>query len=245
MKKKTDLICISDADITLDKEALREVAKRFDDPKIGAVCGREVVCGSRDNFAIRMEETYRDLYITLRVGESLIHSTPIFEAGIMAIRSDLLEPTKSSSGADDTILAFNVVKAGYRAVEEPNARFFEQVPETFIERCKEKARRGNHIAQIFIENYSMLFNKKYRQFGMLILPIETYMHVVSPFLCLLLILIIPFIFFSLTTLLILCILALLLISSRARIIVLSFMSSQIALAVGLLSLAMGKKERLY
>lgn len=245
MKKKTDLICISDADITLDKEALKKVAKKFDDPKIGAVCGREVICGSRNNLARRMEETYRDLYITLRVGESLIHSTPIFEAGIMAIRSELLKPTKSSSGADDMILAFDVIKAGYRAVEEPKARFLERVPETFIERCKEKARRGKHIAQIFIENRSLLFNKKYGQFGMLILPIETYMHVISPFLCLLLILIIPFIFFSLITILTLCSFALLLISSRARTIVLSFISSQIALAVGLLSLAIGKKDLLY
>jgi len=245
MKKKTDLICISDADGSLDKRALREVAKRFDDSKVGIACGAEVVCGAGDNLAGRIEEAYKNLYLTLRVGESIIHSTPVFEAGIMAIRSDLLEPTKSSSGADDTILAFNAIKAGYRAIEEPKARVFAQAPGNFVERCKEKARRGKHLVQVFIENRSMLFNKRYGQFGMLIFPIQIYMHVVSPFLCVLLILIIPLIFFNLATLLTLCSLALLLISSRARIIVLSFISSQIALAVGLISLAIGKKDLLY
>jgi cellulose synthase/poly-beta-1,6-N-acetylglucosamine synthase-like glycosyltransferase len=245
MNNETDLVCISDSDITLDEEALIEVARRFDDTTIGAVCGREVVCNEKDNVAIRTEKMYRDLYITLRVAESLIHSTPIFEAGIMAIRSSLLKPMKSSSGADDTILALNVVKAGYRAVEEPKALFFEHVPETFIGRWKEKARRGKHIARIFIENRSLLFNRKYGQFGMLILPVEAYMHVISPFLCVLLILLAPFSFLNIVTLPIWIVLALSMVSSRLRVTVLSFLTSQLALATGLLSLVIGKKDVFY
>lgn len=247
MKKDTDLVCESDADVICHKESLLEVVKRFKDPKIGAACGIET-WRSEDlgNVTREMERTYRSLYITLRVGESLLHSTPLFEAGLMAVRSGLLEKTESSSGADDAILAFGAVKAGYRAVEEPKSLFsVRSHQETFVAKFKEKSRRGNHMARVFIENSSMLFKRKYGRFGTLILPIETYMHVVSPFLCFLLIALLPFVFFNIITVLILACLTSLLIFPKSRITLLSFLSFQIALAIGLFSLAAGKKHLLY
>lgn len=175
-----DIVVMTDADALWEKTTLREAVSNFQDPSIGAVTGRQILLNPDQTSTTKIEKTYRNFYEVLRIGESVIDSTPIFHGEISCYRRTLLEPVSVDSMADDSELAVKVRKKGYRSIYDDQAVFYEYAPPTVESRYTQKVRRGQGLIQLFLRERAMLFNRTYGRFGTLVFPAEVFMHVGSP-----------------------------------------------------------------
>ena len=178
----TDIIVITDADIELRDYSLARITENFADPLIGAVTGRQEIPNPLSSSNTEVESAYRGICDVLRIGESRLDSTPIFAGEFMAFRKTAARNWDPDSVADDTALALQIRKNGYRTIMDPRAVFIEQAALSFRARMRQKGRRGMGIIQALLRSRGMLFRHVYGIFGSLILPAELFLHVVSPLL---------------------------------------------------------------
>lgn len=182
-----DIVVMTDADAAWREHSLSQAISNLSDQKVGAVTGRQVLLNPRENTVTKTEATYRAVYETLRLGESVLDTTPIFHGEISCYRKLLLDRVSEDSMADDSELAVKMRKKGYRAICDPRAIFYEYAPVTFQARFTQKVRRGQGLIQLFLREWKVLFNAKYGKFGTIIFPAEFFMHIISPVLLLALI----------------------------------------------------------
>jgi len=181
---QSEIIMMTDADAYLEKHAIQKVVSNFHDPTVGAACGRQVLTNPQESKETRMEATYRRFYEKLRIGESVIDSTPLFEGQFAAYRAKVVrgESVRETASADDCQLAITVRRKGFRAICDKEAIFYEYSPPDRTSQQVQKVRRGQGLARLFWYNKDMIFDKKYGKFGLTILPANFFMHVISPFL---------------------------------------------------------------
>lgn len=175
-----ELLLITDADSMLNEDVLEKIVPFFADPSIGAATGRLRLLG-KDSSSKMSEQAYRTFFDVLRILESRIASTMVFNGPLMVFRAKIAEPPSIHSVADDTEMALQVIKKGYRAIYVPEAVFFERVPANNSVRLRQKERRAQGLVQSFIKHRDMLFNDKYGWFGKEIFPAEFIVHILLPF----------------------------------------------------------------
>jgi cellulose synthase/poly-beta-1,6-N-acetylglucosamine synthase-like glycosyltransferase len=175
-----EITAITDADALWAKDTLRKLVSSFSDSGVGAVTGRQVLLNPNQDLVTKFEKTYRGIFDILRLGETRIDSTPIFNGPLMAFRSSLLEPMPEDTIADDSYLAVEIRKKSFRSVYNSDALFYEFAPPTPRSRFVQKMRRGQGLVQLFLRQRGVIFNRNYGKYGTIIFPAEFILHVVSP-----------------------------------------------------------------
>jgi cellulose synthase/poly-beta-1,6-N-acetylglucosamine synthase-like glycosyltransferase len=177
----------TDADCLLLRNSLKNAIKYIADPQVGSVAGVHIIEARKETSSIQAERTYRDFYRWLRIGESKLYSTVLYEGELMLVKKRLLDKIgfDEEIGGDDVPMALRMAELGYRAITAEDAFFVEQTPYTWREKFHQKIRRGRHVFQA-LWKYKYLQFKKNTAFHRLILPFETYIYVFNPFLTLLL-----------------------------------------------------------
>jgi cellulose synthase/poly-beta-1,6-N-acetylglucosamine synthase-like glycosyltransferase len=175
-----DIIVLTDADVLFKTDALVNLVAGFGDQSVGAISGKIVVPNASQSTSTKFEKSYRNIFDIIRIGESNIDSTPIFNGPISAFRKDLMDDLNPSTIADDTELSLKVREKGWKAIYEPRALAYERTPANFKSKNKQKIRRGQGIIQSLIWHRKMVFASKYGKYGSVILPSEIFMHVISP-----------------------------------------------------------------
>ena len=245
-----DIVVMTDADSAWKEDTLRQLITSFSDPMVGAVTGCQVLLNPWQSQATRIEVTYRNFYEALRLGESLLDTTPIFYGETSGYRKSLLPQVSEDSMADDSELAVKVRKKGYRAIYTPEAVFYEYAPPTFGSRFEQKVRRGQGLIQLFLREWRCLFNLKYGKFGALIFPAEFFMHLVSPalFLALIALTLYEIIVLNIPVLIgvgaVLLLMSLILAIRKINVVnfTISFLNSQFILLVALFYQLAGKRQ---
>jgi cellulose synthase/poly-beta-1,6-N-acetylglucosamine synthase-like glycosyltransferase len=178
----SEIIVISDADALLDKNAVAKLVENFADKIVGAVTGKLIIINADQSSITKLEKNYRGIFDILRLGESNLDSTPIFNGPIMAFRKNLIDKLHPETIADDTEMSMEIRKKGKKAIYTPEAIAYEYTPTKFTSRYKQKVRRGQGLVQSFIKHRDFLFNSKYGKYGRVIFPCEFFMHLGSPIL---------------------------------------------------------------
>lgn len=113
-----------------------------------------------------------------------MESTPIFAGELSGYRTSVIKnkKVKENLNADDSQLAVIVRRRGYKAVMEPKAVFYEPLPTNRRSLRMQKVRRGQGLARLFWYNKDMMFKPSYGKFGCIVLPVNFFMHIISPFL---------------------------------------------------------------
>jgi cellulose synthase/poly-beta-1,6-N-acetylglucosamine synthase-like glycosyltransferase len=179
---KGDIVILSDADVLLDKDVISKITSNFNDEKIGAVSGIEVIRNPDQSSTTKMERGYRSFYNTVRLGETNLDSVVMCESEFAAYRRELMEEIPQDSVCDDMELTLRVRKKGFRAIYDPTVVFYEYSPIKYKSRLKHKIRRGQGNQQTLLGFADMMFRLKYGVFSFVILPFEFFMHIISPFL---------------------------------------------------------------
>jgi len=179
---KGDIVVTTDADVRMHPEAIRILVDSVLLEGVGAVCARQVLTNPHDSPATETETTYRGFYEFLRVGESNLHSTPIFHGGLSAFRREAFSKIGEDVNADDTQLALAAIRKGFRAIYDPRSIFYTRSPSEMRSSWRQRVRRGQGIQRVFWRNRDMILTRRFGRFSFPIFAAEFYMHLISPFL---------------------------------------------------------------
>jgi cellulose synthase/poly-beta-1,6-N-acetylglucosamine synthase-like glycosyltransferase len=178
--QESEIVVFTDADVHWESDALEKVIAYFGDPGIGAVTARITYARTKES---SLANIYREYYNTIRVAESKIHSTPVHNGPLLAVRRELLFRIGFPMfvGADDSALASVIAFMGYRAIEADDVTVQEPIRGNQILRS---IRRAQHLLLNFLttKRYAKK-NGLYRKSAFDgIWTIEWWLHVINPWL---------------------------------------------------------------
>ncbi len=177
---KNDIIVLTDSDITIDKNAIRNALSLLHD-KIGAVNGFKKIL-ERKSFYLTGKNSYHEKDWNLRFGEGLIDSCCSLDGEFTIFRKSLASKISQDAYADDFEMTFMIRKRGYRCVVDKEAIFYENPASGLKEEIKQMRRRTALTIFDIFRHLNFLFNKRFGFFGMATLPFRRFLIFFSPFL---------------------------------------------------------------
>jgi cellulose synthase/poly-beta-1,6-N-acetylglucosamine synthase-like glycosyltransferase len=182
-----DIIILTDGTTLYDKETILQLIKPFSDETIGAVSAFYDVPNSEDSHVTASERKFWIFKDKLRLLESIVESTSWLSGEACAFRNKFKVKIHEDTLADDSNIALQLISKGQRVVVNKNARFRERSPTEFSDYIKIKSRRALGGLLETLRFKSLLFNRKYGYFGMIIFPYRFFVCLLSPILsCMLL-----------------------------------------------------------
>jgi biofilm PGA synthesis N-glycosyltransferase PgaC len=180
---KGQIIATSDADSYWDPSALRNAVSYLADPQVGALTGREELLNLNQNVLTLSEGMYRNVYNTIRIGESKIHSTQFFQGELSLYKREAFKKFNDEKGSDDSGTVKNIIASGYRTIFIPEAVFSDVAPYSWKGRFSLKERRALHLIHALVGAVKLKREKRFPQPGF-ILYANFFFHVINPFLIL-------------------------------------------------------------
>ena len=139
-----DILIFSDANTTLNKDAVRNIVRHYADPKTGGVAGEKKVL---DNTAAGAtagpgggEGLYWKYESRLKHIDSDFYSVVGAAGELFSLRRNLFEPMPENTILDDFVLSLKVADKGFRILYEPDAFAWETPSFSLREEQKRKIR---------------------------------------------------------------------------------------------------------
>ncbi len=174
-KAETELISCLDADSFVDREALKRMVPMFENKEIMAVIPSVKIWKPRSIlqhiqkveyswgiFLRRLLSSLNALYVT--PGPFSVFRTKVFKE---------LGGYKHAHHTEDMEMAMRMQKHGYKIVNSHSAFVYTVGPEKLKGLYKQRVRWTYGFLNNVIDYKDMLFNKKFGNIGMLVLPIAT------------------------------------------------------------------------
>ncbi|MCC6055766.1 MAG: glycosyltransferase [Desulfurococcaceae archaeon] len=178
----SEIIIFTDVDSFWDADALKRVVSYFADPSVGAVTASI----KPSEWGQGLESSYRGFYNEVRIAESKIHSTPISNGALIIFRKVLLNRIKglpTYTGNNDSTPASLIAFMGYRAIQVDDTIVREPISRNQFMR---KIRRAQHLILHFL--YTKRYAKKLGIYRKTLFDkiwhIESYLHLVNPWILL-------------------------------------------------------------
>jgi cellulose synthase/poly-beta-1,6-N-acetylglucosamine synthase-like glycosyltransferase len=130
----------TDANVMLNKQALRELVSHYADPLTGGVSGEKRVCSTGMTSAAATEGLYWKYESFVKLQEARLNTLAGAAGELFSIRTNLFKPLPSETVLDDFIISMNVIRQGYRIGYEPRAFAMETPSMDIIEESKRKIR---------------------------------------------------------------------------------------------------------
>jgi biofilm PGA synthesis N-glycosyltransferase PgaC len=120
-----EIFVITDADIILSPDSLRELVANFADENVGCVIAQTRMMSSNletsDSGGL-----YWRYEALIRQNESDLHSTVAATGHLMALRHKIMQPIPANVILDDFYLDMMTIRQGYRVISEPKAIVWER-----------------------------------------------------------------------------------------------------------------------
>lgn len=120
-----EILVFSDANVTVEPEALDAIARCFADPEVGCVCGHLIYLNPGDSVTAATGAGYWALEERIKQLESDTGSVMGADGSLFAVRKALHRPVPEDL-IDDIHVSFGVLFQGHRVVRAPDARAFEK-----------------------------------------------------------------------------------------------------------------------
>jgi cellulose synthase/poly-beta-1,6-N-acetylglucosamine synthase-like glycosyltransferase len=135
---RAELVVLSDANTRIDPGALRALVRHFEDPEVGAVCGRlQLYNPTRAEYE---ESAYWRYESWLKALEGAQGAVVGANGGLYAIRRSLFTQLPPSTIVDDFVIALRLLDQGYRVHYEPAALASEETTEDYGREFGRRAR---------------------------------------------------------------------------------------------------------
>jgi cellulose synthase/poly-beta-1,6-N-acetylglucosamine synthase-like glycosyltransferase len=145
---REEIVVFTDANTEFAADALTGLARHFADASVGAVSGELRL--RHPERGDNQDAHYWRVETAIKLGESSVGGLLGANGGIYAIRRELYRPLRADTIVDDFTVVMNVSALGWRAVFEPAALAFEDVPSGIDQEFRRRVRIG-------IGNYQALF----------------------------------------------------------------------------------------
>jgi len=152
---KGDILVLTDARQRIDRQAVRELVKNFNDPTVGCVSGELIFRSHRGSVGEGVGR-YWSYEKFIRQKESDLDSVIGATGALYAVRRLLYTPVPEETVLDDVYLPMKVVAQGFRTLFEPKALVFDDASQTPRQEYDRKVRTlaGNY--QSFVQLAGML-----------------------------------------------------------------------------------------
>ena len=176
---KNEIIVYAEAGSFMDAGAIRNLVRHFRDPVIGLVTGRSVIMNVEDEIG-KAEKSYLQMADFLRMAESRMDSTFWVKGEATAVRAELIKDLDKCNATFDNTSALWVRQKRYKAIFDPDVKFYEVAPKTYKDWSKQKTIRAANWMRMLLRFKGMFFKRRYGLFGCLTLPMQFSMLVVVP-----------------------------------------------------------------
>lgn len=132
---KGDVICLLDADHSLDKDAIKRAVSRLYHDEIYAVRGRPRVINKKDSFIAKITAVERDIIERLIIyGTYILDGFAYFGGSLGFFKRELFDKVGLFDGdklTEDIDFSARVYEAGYTITIDPTIISWEETPPTF------------------------------------------------------------------------------------------------------------------
>lgn len=133
-----DIVLLSDANTMIDAAAVQRLVRHFDDPTVGAVCGRLMLYNpSKQDYE---ESAYWSYESLIKFYEGKHGAVMGANGGLYAIRRSLFSALPGDTIVDDFVIPLRLMDRGYRVVYEPEAIAYEETTEDYAQEFGRRAR---------------------------------------------------------------------------------------------------------
>ncbi len=137
----TPIVVFCDANTTLNKEAIKELVKHYQDEKVGAVTGeKRIISTNKEGASTAGEGIYWKYESLLKKLDSDFYSVVGAAGELMSYRTSLYKELPSDSLLDDLMQSMQIAIDGYRVIYEKNAWAAETASANVKEELKRKIR---------------------------------------------------------------------------------------------------------
>lgn len=133
-----DIVILSDANTVIDAGAIKKLVRHFEDPDVGAVCGKlRLYNPTKKDFE---ESAYWSYESLIKLYEGKRGAVVGANGGLYAIRRTLFTQLPPSTVCDDFVIPMRILENGYKVVYEPEAVAFEETTEDYDKEFGRRAR---------------------------------------------------------------------------------------------------------
>lgn len=175
----TDIIILTDADTTLEKNSLKKIVSCFSD-NFGAVSGF-VKEKRNDGIYIDSKVFYHKRDWDIRYKEGLIDSTCSLDGKFLAFKKSLIKKIPKSAFTDDFEITLLLRKKGYRCVIDKESIVYETPPQDIFSDINRMRRIMKLTILTSFRHLNVLFNPKYGFFGLFTFPFRRFLNMFTPF----------------------------------------------------------------
>lgn len=138
---KTDIIIMTDANTMVNREAIKEMTRCLQDPKVGCVAGEKRVIAKEEGQTVSHGEgLYWKYESTLKRLDSELYSAMGAAGELNAIRTPLYQEMPNNALLDDFVMSMRILDRGYRIAYTPKAYAMEYGSANITEESKRKRR---------------------------------------------------------------------------------------------------------
>jgi poly-beta-1,6-N-acetyl-D-glucosamine synthase len=137
----TPITVFCDANTFLNKEAIRNIVRHYQDPSIGGVAGeKRIFKKESDNASGSGEGIYWKYESYLKRKDAELYSIVGAAGELFSLRTELFEPPEESMIIEDFYISMRITAQGYRFAYEPEAYATETASASVEEEWKRKVR---------------------------------------------------------------------------------------------------------
>jgi len=133
------IVVLTDANCMLNRQALQNIVRHYDDPKVGAVSGEKRVMALGDSSG-KGEGLYWKYESYLKKLDSDLNTVVGAAGELFSFRRELFIKLPSNTIIEDFVMSMDIAAKGYRVIYEPNAVAEEMPSANLKEEWKRKVR---------------------------------------------------------------------------------------------------------
>ncbi len=170
---ETDLVGVLDADSWVDSEALIRYMEFFDDDEVQATIPSMVIA-EPDSFLRKAQKAEYDIGLFARKSFAKLNAIYITPGPFSVFRKsvfDTLGPYQEAHHTEDAEIALRMQKYGYKIAYSDKSVVYTVGPKKLRPLVKQRVRWIYGFLRNMFDYRELLFKRKYRSLGMIVLPI--------------------------------------------------------------------------
>ncbi|MBS3168839.1 glycosyltransferase family 2 protein [Candidatus Woesearchaeota archaeon] len=146
---KGNVLVLTDGDVFVSDNAIKEIIKPFKDNKVGAVSGRPISLNPRTDMLGYFSHLLTDEGAhQTRLNLDKKNKYLICSGYLMAIRKGIIKEIPENSLADDAVISNLIYSKGYKIKYAPESKVFVKFPTTLKDWIKQKRRSAGGYVQM-------------------------------------------------------------------------------------------------
>lgn len=127
------ILIFSDANALLNKDAVKNIVRHYNNPEIGAVAGeKRIIVADQDSASGSGEGAYWKYESYLKKKDFQFYSVVGAAGELFSVRRDLYEPVEPDAILDDFMISLRINQKGFRVAYEPDA-YASELPSASVE----------------------------------------------------------------------------------------------------------------